>query len=80
MSTSKIAQHFCKLNFSDIVIPKLWNQRYFILFGWYHECIGRQTDTNTFIREATKHSKKKLSKIVSVANLALGEEWLQEVC
>jgi len=33
----------------------------------------------TAIREATEHSKKKLSKIVSVANPALGQE-LQEVC
>jgi len=32
------------------------------------------------IRDATEYSKKKLSKIVSVANPALGQEWLQEVC
>jgi len=33
----------------------------------------------TAIRDATEHSKKKLSKIVLVANPALGEEWLQEL-
>jgi len=29
------------------------------------------------IRDATEHSKKKLSKILLVANPTLGEEWLQ---
>ena len=31
------------------------------------------------IRDATKKLYKKLSKIIAVANPALGQEWLQEV-
>ena len=31
------------------------------------------------IRDATEKLYKKLSKIVVVANLALGQEWLQEI-